>query len=214
MPSLDTSLYFLAVSLAIGFAPGPDNLFVLVQSAAHGRGAGMRVVLGLCTGIVVHTLAVALGLAAVVAASATAFDLLKLAGCAYLLYLAWVAWRSTRRAPGDAPPAPDGALTALAPLHMYARGVVMNLTNPKVILFFAAFLPQFVDAARGPVALQVAWFGLLFVIATILSFGTISWFAAAAGARLLRSPRVRRALGRIEALVFAGLAVRLALEKA
>lgn len=209
MPSFDTTLSFFAVSLLLGYAPGPDNLFVLVQSAAHGRGAGMRVVLGLCTGIVVHTLAVALGLAALFAASPTAFDLLKIAGCGYLLYLAWGAWRGTLRAPGGTSPAP-----ARVPAPMYARGVVMNLSNPKVIVFFAAFLPQFVEAQRGPVALQVAWLGLVFIVATLLSFGTIAWFAASAGERLLRSPRVRRALGRIEALVLAGLALRLALDKA
>ena len=89
MPSLDTLLAFLATALVLGFTPGPDNLFVLMQSATHGRRAGLLVTLGLCTGLLAHTAAVALGLAAVLAASATAFTMLKLAGAAYLLYLAW-----------------------------------------------------------------------------------------------------------------------------
>jgi threonine/homoserine/homoserine lactone efflux protein len=206
MPSLDTSLAFLGLSLALGFAPGPDNLFVLVQSAAHGRAAGIRIVLGLCTGLVVHTAAVALGLAAVFAASPAAFDALKLAGCAYLAWLAWQAWRASSAASGETPP-------PLPPRRMYARGVVMNLTNPKVILFFAAFLPAFVEAARGPVWSQVAWLGLLFIVATLLSFGTITLFAAAFGRRLSRSPAARRAMGRLESLVFAALALRLALAR-
>lgn len=207
MPSLDSSLAFLAVSLALGFAPGPDNLFVLVQSAAHGRAAGLRIVLGLCTGLLVHTAAVALGLAALFAASATAFEVLKLAGCGYLFWLAWQAWRASSLAAGGVP-------APLSPRRMFLRGVVMNLTNPKIIVFFAAFLPAFVDPSRGAVWSQVAVLGLLFIVATLVSFGSITLFAASFGGALVRSPRARRLMGRLESLVLAGLALRLAATRA
>ena len=162
MPTLQASLAFFTVALLLALSPGPDNLFVLVQSATGGRRAGFAVVAGLMLGVMVHTLAVALGLAAVFAASATAFTVLKLLGAAYLLYLAWGAWRA---------PAMLVASDAGAPAHpppwprLMARGVVMNLGNPKVLLFFLALLPQFVQPGQGPVAGQIVWFGALFILA-------------------------------------------------
>jgi threonine/homoserine/homoserine lactone efflux protein len=196
---------FFGLSLLLAFAPGPDNLFVLMQSAMYGRTAGMCVVLGLCTGLVVHTAAVAAGLAAVFAASARAFVVLKFVGAIYLVYLAWQAFR----APADA-----GAAAAVESPNlrrMYARGIIMNITNPKVIIFFLAFLPQFVRAEKESVGLQVMGLGLLFILATIIAFGIITCFAAAIGAMLRRSSRAQRALNWIAGGVFLGLASRLAL---
>lgn len=205
MPSLDTLLAFLATALVLGFTPGPDNLFVLMQSATQGRRAGLVVVLGLCTGIVVHTAAVALGLAALLAASPLAFTLMKAAGAAYLLYLAWGAWRA------PAASLPGGAKAPAQPLSaLYRRGIVMNLSNPKVLLFFFALLPQFVAADRGPVALQLGVLGAVFILATLITFGSIAFAAGLLGERLRRSPGLQRGLNRCAALVFAGLALRLA----
>ena len=204
MPPLDSSLAFLAAALLLALAPGPDNLFVLMQSAANGRRAGLLVTLGLCTGLVGHTAAVSFGLAAVFAASAAAFTVLKVLGAAYLAWLAWGAWRAPAGASAAARRPPEAAG------RLYARGVVMNLTNPKVVLFFLAFLPQFVEPRAGRVALQLAWFGLLFIAATLLVFGAIAWFAGSLGERLRRSERAQRLLNRASAVVFAGLALRLA----
>jgi threonine/homoserine/homoserine lactone efflux protein len=203
MPSVETSAAFFGVALLLGFTPGPDNLFVLMQSIVRGRRAGLLVVAGLCLGLCVHTAAVALGLAAVVAASETAFVVLKLVGAAYLGYLAWQAFR-TPAGSLDAAPA-DGRSDA----QLFGRAVVMNLTNPKVLLFFLAFLPQFVEAAAGPVALQVAWFGLCFIAATVLAFGTIAVAAGYIGRWLRASKRAQQNLHRLCGLVFAGLALRL-----
>ena len=203
MLSVQTILAFFGVSLLLGITPGPDNVFVLLQSASHGRKAGQLVVLGLCTGLVVHTLAVALGLAAVFAASELAFVVLKYVGAAYLVYLAWQAWRA---------PVSDASVELVRSLparSLYARGVLMNLTNPKVVLFFLAFLPQFVDPARGGIAGQICQLGLIFIVATLLSFGTISYFAATLGQRLRSSVRAQRLMNRVTAGVFAGLALRL-----
>jgi threonine/homoserine/homoserine lactone efflux protein len=205
MLTFQTALSFLGVSVLLGLTPGPDNVFVLLQSASHGRRAGMLVVLGLCAGLVVHTTAIALGLAAVFAASATAFVVLKLAGAAYLAYLAWQAFGAPV-ADGDGAPAP-----ALQPRQLLLRGLLMNLSNPKVVFFFLALLPQFVDATRGAVALQLAQLGAIFMLATLLSFGAISYFAATVGQRLRGSAKAQAWLNRVAAMVFAGLALRLAL---
>ena len=204
MPTLETTAAFFAVSLVLGFTPGPDNMFVLMQSASQGRRAGIVVVLGLCTGLLVHTAAVSLGLAAVFAASAVAFTVLKLFGAGYLAWLAWQAWR----APAGASSATAAGRTA--PMRLYLRGIVLNLSNPKVSLFFLAFLPQFVDPARGVVGFQLLWFGFVFIVATLVSFGIITWLAGTLGTFLRRSPRAGVLMNRATAIVFAGLALRLA----
>jgi threonine/homoserine/homoserine lactone efflux protein len=205
MLTLQTTLAFLGVSVLLGLTPGPDNVFVLLQSAAYGRRAGMLVVLGLCAGLVLHTTAIALGLAALFAASETAFVVLKWVGAGYLAYLAWQAFRT--------PVSDDGTQTAppLRARQLVLRGLLMNLSNPKVVFFFLAFLPQFVDPARGLVAWQLAQLGALFILATLLTFGSISFFAASAGQRLRGSARAQAWLNRVAGLVFAGLALRLAL---
>lgn len=204
MPAFDTLVAFFGVAVLLCLSPGPDNVFVLFQSALNGRRAGLAVVLGLCTGLLGHTAAVALGLAALVAASDVAFTALKLAGAAYLVWLAWQAFR--------APVGPLSAEAVAAPWHrMYLRGVVMNLSNPKVTVFFLAFLPQFVDRARGDTGMQVLWLGASFILATLLTFGTIALFAATFGRALQRSGRAQRALNWAAGTVFLGLAARLAL---
>ncbi|MFZ5485593.1 MAG: LysE family translocator [Pseudomonadota bacterium] len=235
MPSLHTLSTFFGLAVLLALTPGPDNLFVLLQSAQRGWRAGMAVVLGLCLGLVVHTAAVALGLAALFAASPTAFTVLKFCGAAYLAWLAWQALRAPAGAvqdegqdegqdtaeagsagaaarSGQEQTAPAQAVPAVAPglLRMVGRGMLMNLTNPKVLIFFLAFLPQFTDPARGSVAAQTMVLGLEFMLATLLVFGAIACFSGAFGALLQRSARARTALNRVAGLVFLGLAVRLA----
>lgn len=203
MPVETLSAFFVA-SVLLGLSPGPDNLFVMMQSAMYGRAAGLRVVLGLCTGLLGHTAAVAAGLAALVAASELAFQGLKLAGAVYLLWLAWQAFR----APVDE--APGREAPRLGGWALYRRGVVMNLTNPKVSIFFLAFLPQFADPARGPLAAQIVLLGAVFILATLLVFGAIAWFAGSLGGWLRRSRAARRALNLAAGTVFSALAARLA----
>ena len=203
MLDANTAYTFFFVSLMLGLTPGPDNIIVLLQSARHGRKAGLFVTLGLCTGLLVHTSAVALGLAAVLAASAVAFTVIKLVGAAYLLLLAWKAFH--------APISRLQAHTLSAPTwRMYRRGFIMNLTNPKVGIFFLAFLPQFVRPDAGPVAIQVLLLGGIFVVATMLVFGSLAWFADLLGAKLQGSLRAQTLFNRATALVFLGLAARLA----
>lgn len=205
MLTFDVALSFFGIAVLLALAPGPDNVFVLMQSAMWGRKPGMLVVLGLCTGLVGHTVAVAVGLAALFAASETAFTILKLAGAAYLVYLAWGAFRAKANTAESAKPPRQSNAT------LYRRGIVMNLTNPKVSLFFLAFLPQFTAPARGPVALQTLSLGMLFIAATLLVFGSIAFFSGAFGERIQRSGKAQRLLNRFAGTVFLGLAVRLAL---
>lgn len=204
MLPFDTLLAFFGIAVLLALTPGPDNLFVLMQSAMWGRAAGMLVVLGLCTGLLGHTAAVAVGLAAVFAASPAAFTALKLAGAAYLAWLAWQAWRAPAEAGGQ------GRVEPLPRAALYRRGIIMNLTNPKVLLFFFAFLPQFTRPAAGPMAWQIVELGTAFIVATLLVFGAIAFFSGAFGQLLRRSPAAQRWLNRAAALVFVGLALRLA----
>ena len=210
MPAWETLVAFYGAALLLSLSPGPDNLFVLVQSVQRGWRVGLCVVLGLCLGLVVHTAAVALGLAAVFAASSMAFTVLKVVGAAYLAWLAWGALR----APASVHEAPPGGAAAAGgnggALRMVGRGVVMNLTNPKVLVFFLAFLPQFADPAQGGMARQIMLLGLVFMLATLLVFGAIACFSGAFGALLQRSARAQRLLNRVAGLVFLGLALRLA----
>lgn len=197
-------IVFFAASVMLGLAPGPDNLFVLAQSALQGPAAGLVVTAGLCTGLLVHTTAVAVGVAALIQGSVFAFTLLKAAGAAYLLYLAWQAFRSSTRPPGDP------ARGRLGSGQLYRRGIIMNITNPKVTMFFLAFLPQFVDPGRGAVTSQFIQLGVLFIVATVLVFGSVALLAGSMGAWLSRSETAQRALNIAAGCLFVGLAVRLA----
>jgi threonine/homoserine/homoserine lactone efflux protein len=203
MLSIETIVTFSVASIALGVAPGPDNLFVLTQSALHGRSAGIAVMLGLCTGLIGHSLAVALGVAAVFQTSALAFSVLKIIGAGYLLYLAWKAFRASAEKLGGEQGGEIGRW------KLYRRGIIMNITNPKVSIFFLAFLPQFVDARRGPISLQILALGGLFILATILVFGSVALLAGTLGAWLNRSSRAQRILNGVAGAIFVCLALKL-----
>lgn len=195
-------LSFVTASVVLALAPGPDNIFVLTQSAVYGWTAGVLVVLGLCTGLLVHTAAVVAGVAVIFQTSELAFMLLKLAGAGYLVYLAWQAFR--------APAMPMTAGTAKrAGGALYRRGIIMNMTNPKVSIFFLAFLPQFVNASRDDISLQLIMLGAIFIVCTFMVFSGIALTAGALGSFFNRSSRAQVVLNRIAALVFMGLALKL-----
>ncbi len=204
MISLEVLAVFFSVSVALGLAPGPDNIFVLTQSALYGRLAGFVVTLGLCTGLMVHTAAVAVGVAALFQASTVAFTVLKAVGAAYLLYLAWQAFRA-----GTSDLA-DDANSRVSVRRLFGRGIVMNVTNPKVAIFFLAFLPQFADPAQGSLTLQLFALGGVFMVATLVVFGAVAWGAGFLGAWLKRSPGAQTIMNRVAGTVFVGLALRLA----
>jgi threonine/homoserine/homoserine lactone efflux protein len=198
-------LVFFTTSILLALSPGPDNLFVMAQAAQRGRAAGLCVTLGLCTGLLFHTAAVTFGLAALFKASAVASTVLKFAGAGYLLYLAWLSFRAGTAGGSGA------ATERLSFAALYRRGIIMNIANPKVSIFFLAFLPQFTDPARGALPAQLLLLGGIFIIAAIIVFGAISVLAGACGERFRQSATAQKALNRLAAAIFAGLAAKLAL---
>lgn len=199
----DILLLFISASLALAVAPGPDNLFVLSQSALFGSRSGLLVTLGLCTGLLLHIAAATLGVAAIFQTSPLAFNLLKAVGAAYLVLLAVQAFRA------GAAGLEVGSHSGAGARALYFRGIIMNVTNPKVALFFLAFLPQFTDGARGSVALQMLLLGSFFMVSTLLVFGAVACFAGFLGDRLQRSGALQKTLNRVAGAIFIGLAVRL-----
>ena len=207
MVSVETLLTFSTASVLLALAPGPDNIFVLTQSSVCGRRAGFAVTLGLCTGLIGHSTAVALGVAVIFQKSAAAFSALKYIGAGYLVYLAWQAFHaSATRIQTE-----RGGEARL--FTLYGRGIIMNLTNPKVSIFFLAFLPQFADPSRGPISLQILLLGGVFILATIVVFGSIAFLAGTLGHWLHRSDRVQGILNKVAGAVFLGLALKLATTK-
>ena len=198
-------LMFFTTSILLALAPGPDNLFVTTQAAQQGRKAGLLVTLGLCSGLLFHTAAVTFGLAALFKTSVTAFTVLKFSGAGYLLYLAVLSFRA------GAETGPLAASAKLSSAALYRRGIIMNITNPKVSIFFLAFLPQFADPSKGSLPVQFLLLGGIFMVATLIVFGAISILAGVFGEHFRKSAFAQKVLNRAAAGIFAGLALKLAL---
>ena len=195
---------FVLASVLLSLAPGPDILFVMTQSALYGARKGILTTAGLCTGLIFHTAAVAFGVAVIFKTSEIAFTLLKMAGAVYLLYLAWQAWHAA----GNSDTAPRAHVRS--GLALYRRGILMNMTNPKVSLFFLAFLPQFTSPEYGNVMLQTAQLGAIFMLTSFALFCGVSWSAAALSHWLMSGHGAQKILNRITAGVFTAMAARLA----
>jgi len=205
LPDLRTLAVFMAAGLALNLTPGPDMLYVAARSTSEGRRAGIVSALGIGAGTFVHIAALALGLSALLAAVPLLYDVVRLAGAAYLVWLGARALLRPAAAPDAAPPPP-------APLAViFRQGVLTNVLNPKVALFFLAFLPQFVDPARGSAAAQIVALGLLFDTSGTTVNVLVALAASRAGG-VLRRGRAARVLHRVTGGVFLLLGARLALE--
>lgn len=203
MPDLHSLLLFLAAGLALNFTPGPDMLYVAARGASEGRAAGIVSALGIGAGTLVHITLVALGLAALLAAVPVAYLVVRIGGAIYLIYLGVRALRSqTALALQHIEPAPLPTV--------FRQGVITNVLNPKVALFFLAFLPQFVDPSRGNPALQVVALGLLFdTTGTLVNLG-VALGSSRAAASLRGSGRTAAVLHKVTGILFIGLGLRLA----
>ena len=201
----DTLLTFFSLSILLALAPGPDNLFVLTQSVQRGKAAGLVITSGLCSGLILHTTAVALGVAVIFQTSELAFTALKFVGAGYLLYLAWQAFHATTGNNGEVTGEGGEAW------RLYRRGIIMNLTNPKVSIFFLAFLPQFADPQAGRMVFQLMLLGGLFMFATFLVFGGIAMLAGLVSEQFNRSARTQRILNWLAGTLFVLLAFNLIL---
>ena len=202
--STELIVTFIAASSLISISPGPDNIFVLTQSALYGRNSGLMVTLGLCTGLIIHTLAVALGVAALFQASSVAFAVLKIIGAAYLLYLAWQAFTASR---SELSASTRSKVRSVKELYM--RGILMNVTNPKVSIFFLAFLPQFTAPENGALVIQFFTLGAIFIAVAFLIFSAIAFLSGSIGYWFTNSLRGQIYLNRVAGLVFFGLALKL-----
>jgi threonine/homoserine/homoserine lactone efflux protein len=211
MPGLDNYLLFVAASVLLVLTPGPNLLYLISRTLGQGRNAGIVSLAGTASGFVVHILAAALGLSAVLLAVPVAYDALRWAGAAYLLWLAWDAVR----------PAPDAAgglyapsrLAAASPRKLYRMGVLTSILNPKVALFYLALFPQFVEPSRGSVLAQSLVLGATQILIAVVGDLAFILSAAAVARWLATRPAWTRVQRWVQGSVFAGIAVKLALEE-
>ena len=199
--SIETIITFITASVVLSLVPGPDNLFVMSNSALRGWKIGLYTTLGLCTGLIGHTILVAIGVSVIFQTSAIAFNGLKIVGAFYLVYLAWLSIQNKelnlRKASQDS-----------SNKSYYLTGVVMNLTNPKVAIFFLVFLPQFVNFNNN-VSSQVFLLGLLFIFSAFFVFTLIAYLSSFLEGALKKSKTINKNLNLVAALIYIALAVNL-----
>lgn len=196
---------FCAASLVLIFTPGPDILYVMTRGIAQGRSAAFAAASGFSLGNIVHTLAAVVGLSAILASSATAFGLVKLAGGLYLVYLGIRLFRSGERPVTQNAEAPAKRLGVI-----FRQSIIANLLNPKVAVFFLAFFPQFIRPENGSPQLQMLWLGLIFIVLTFMGFNLVGWFAGSLGEWLKMRPNAGRWIHRLAGSVLVGLGLKLA----
>jgi threonine/homoserine/homoserine lactone efflux protein len=198
---------FVASGLLLNVAPGQDNLYIVGRSVGQGHRAGVIAVAGISSGCVVHVLAAAFGLSAILAASANAFTVVKVVGGAYLLYLGGAMLLERQRSANRPALSRDGALA------IYRGGFLSNLLNPKTALFFLAFLPQFVSPAADSRVLAFLFLGAVFIFDGTLWCLALVWASAAVSRRLRERPASGAWLKRATGVLFIGLGVKLAFAK-
>jgi threonine/homoserine/homoserine lactone efflux protein len=202
---LTTLGLFLLATITLNLTPGPDMLYVIARSVGQGRKAGVVSALGIGAGTLVHMFAVALGLAALLRSVPVAYDAVKYVGAAYLLYLGVRMLFSNGSTEGET------RLRKESYRRVFAQGVITNVLNPKVALFFLAFLPQFLDPQRGPVFWQVVLLGLIFDTSGTLVNTSVALLSGSVGNRLRGNPRLGRIQRWFTGTIFIGLAARLAI---
>lgn len=205
MLSLSTVISFFTASLLLAVAPGPDILFVLTQSLTNGRKAGLWVAFGNVAGLVFHTAAVAAGLGVLIANSPTAYNTLKYIGASYLIYLGIKAIRKGGGAGLESGHAVDEVSTG----DLFVRGAIVSITNPHVTVLFLAFLPQFIEPARGMVPLQVVSLGVIFMVAAMMVFSAVAMASALVRQKIVETPSLFKNIDRVAGVVFIGLGIKL-----
>lgn len=191
---------YVPAALALNLTPGADMMFTLGQSVRGGVRAGQAANVGIACGGLIHVCLAGLGLGAIVATHPGLFDVIRWVGVGYLLWLAFAALRASGH----------GVLPEVAPGRAFRQGLLVNLTNPKIVLFVLAFVPQFVDPSKGQVLAQFLTLGAILVLGGLVVNGVVAIVAGGAGARLVQSARFATVLGRASAGIFAALALRLA----
>jgi threonine/homoserine/homoserine lactone efflux protein len=200
IPGATNLWLFVSAALVLLLIPGPAVLYIVARSVAQGRMAGFVSILGIHTATLVHVAAAALGLSAILASSALAFDIVKYAGAAYLIWLGLKKIFGRVELPEDGAPAKGPR-----PMRLFRDGFIVNLLNPKTALFFLAFLPQFVEVSLGHIAMQIAFLGLVFTLLGLVTDGCYALAAGTAGQWLKRSRGYFKAEKYVSGLVFIGL---------
>jgi threonine/homoserine/homoserine lactone efflux protein len=199
-------LTFLVAAFALNLAPGPDMLYVIGRSVGQGRKAGIVSSLGVFVGCWAHILAAAFGIAALLRSSPVAFNVVRYVGAAYLIYLGIrMLVQKTDLA--------SQQLNAERLNRIFRQGVITNVLNPKVAIFFLAFLPQFIDARRGSVAMQIVLLGLIFNVGGTLVNLAVAYAGGTLGELLRRNQRIARLQRRFTGVIFIGLGLRLAWQR-
>lgn len=201
MPDPSIILIFAAATMALLIVPGPAVVYIVTRSVAQGRTAGLLSVLGIHVGSVVHVLAAAIGVSAALAASPTAFTVVQYLGAAYLVYLGVQKLRQRSHDEQHVQPAIESNA------RLFGQGVLVNVLNPKTAVFFLAFIPQFVDADRGLVPVQIVILGLGFILLGILSDGSYALLASILSGRLRGTATARRVLDKSSGVIYLLLAV-------
>lgn len=210
MPSINTLLAFSAAALVLLVLPGPAVMYIVTRSASQGRRAGLVSVAGIHTGTVVHIVAAMVGLSALLAASASAFTVVRLAGAGYLVWLGVQSLRAYRAGLAE----PSIAVQHRALRRVFVDGVVLNILNPKTAIFFLSFVPQFVDPNASNATLQVAAFGAAFIAIGLVTDGAYAVAGGWIGTRLTASVAVRRRKDLIAGTTYLGLGLATALSGA
>jgi len=206
MPEKAAFFTFLFAALMLNIAPGPDMLYVIGRSVGQGRRAGVVSALGVFVGCWVHILAAAFGIAALLRSSPLAFNLVRYAGAAYLIYLGIrMVVKRTDLSSQQLEPEKLGSI--------FRQGAITNMLNPKVAIFFLAFLPQFIDARRGSVVLQILFLGLIFNVGGTVVNLAVAYAGGTLGELLRRNQRWARLQQWFTGLVFVGLGLRLAWQR-
>ncbi len=200
--NLEVVIAFVAASVVLSFVPGPDNIFVMTQSALKGWRVGFFITFGLCTGLVGHTLLVAIGVSVIFQTSALAFNGLKILGACYLVYLGCLSLKNEELVLGESKEKSTNQ-------SYYITGIIMNLTNPKVALFFLVFLPQFVEVNRDSFTIQILTLGFLFIMSALCVFTSIAFLGSFLERFLKKSKSVGNNINKLAALVYFALAINL-----
>lgn len=203
------TLFLIAVFL-LNVTPGPDTAYIVGRSVAQGRGAGIVSALGISAGCIVHTLACAFGLTALLAASATAFTVVKFAGAIYLIYLGLRLIFANPDAKTGTDDTPNAKTAPKSLRQLFAQGFVTNVLNPKVVLFFVSFFPQFVAADSPHKVLAFLALGLVFILMSTVWNSFVAWIAGSVTQRFAGKPGVKRWLDRGVGSGFVGLGIKLA----
>lgn len=201
--SLTEILSFVLASTILAFTPGPDNIFIIVTSLGNGFKTAFKFILGLCSGVILHTALIVIGVSTIVSQSEYGLTVLKYFAIAYLLYLAYKTFIHRND--------PIQLNQQNKVDNYFARGFIMNISNPKVLMFFLAFFPQFANMSQAGFQLRLAILGMLFIVVTLVVFSSIAWLSAKGSKKFIENPVYSLGINWLAIIVFISVSLLLLL---